>query len=173
MRLKPILIFLALVVFSCLALAQGGDAGPCPQGMHQTGSACDFDNATIDSNSNSSPSQPQQKQQKWVDTWGAIAIGDSNSGAGVMGAVTGMANERQATKAALAQCQAKGGGKSCIIRVAYYNQCAVVVWGDTGNNVTGAATVEIATEMSMKSCSAQYANCSVYYWGCSPAKRVF
>jgi hypothetical protein len=164
-----------LLAFSSLSFAQGGGLGPCPPGMHSSGAACDFDNAMIDSNNNPPSFQPQQKQEKWADTWGAIAIGNENdgTGAGVMGAATNMNNERQASKAALDECKAKGGGKSCKLRIAYYNQCAVVTWGDTGNNVTSAATVDIATEMSMANCSAKHANCSVYYWGCSPAKRIF
>jgi hypothetical protein len=177
MRLKSTLIFIALLAFSGLAAA-------CPDGYYAV-EGPDMTNCypipgeerargEMRDEQPSQPSQPQQKQQKWVDTWGAIAIGNSTvDGAGVIGAATGMTNERQASNAALAQCKEKSGGQTCKIRAAYYNQCAVVLWGDTGNYVSHAATVEIATEMSMNTCNAQYANCSVYYWGCSPAKRVF
>jgi Domain of unknown function (DUF4189) len=175
MKLRLMLVLMALSSFNDLAsaCADGYYAGQCadsnscypiPGEERQRGQR-----------SNTPSFQPQQKQEKWADTWGAIAIGNENdgTGAGVTGAATNMNNERQASKAALDECQAKGGGKSCKITLTYYNQCVVVAWGDTGNFVARAPTVEIATEMSMANCSAKHANCSVYYWGCSPAKRIF
>jgi hypothetical protein len=173
MKLKLMLIFTALQAFTGLALAcadgyyagQGVDSNSCypiPGEGRQRGEK------------SGSPSlQPQPKQRKTVDTWGAIAFGKGGNGASVMGAATNLDSERQASKAALEQCQANGGGKSCEIGITYFNQCAVVAWGDTGNSYVRAPTVEMATEMSMKSCNAKHANCSVYYSGCSPAKWVF
>ncbi|WP_392389941.1 DUF4189 domain-containing protein [Acinetobacter courvalinii] len=40
-----------------------------------------------------------------------------------------MRSKRQAEKAALTECRAKGG-KKCEVDLAYYNQCAVMVTGD-------------------------------------------
>jgi hypothetical protein len=172
MKLKLMFVLIALLSFNDLASAcadgyyagQGADSNSCypiPGEERQRGERPNI------------PSfQPQKKQEKWADTWGAIAFGDGSDGGGVMGAVTSMDSERQASKAAIEQCQANGG-KSCEIGITYFNQCAVVAWGDTGNSYVRAPTVEIATEMSMANCSAKHANCSVYYWGCSPAKRVF
>jgi hypothetical protein len=175
MKLKLILIFTALQAFSGLVLAcadgyyagQGADSNSCypiPGEGRQRGEK------------SGSPSlQPQPKQRKTVDTWGAIAIGSTKDGNRAMGAVNSLNNEREASKAAMEQCLAKGGGKTCNIVTTYYNQCTVIAaLGETGYFYgANGATVEIATEQSMKECSAKHANCSVYYWGCSPAKWVF
>lgn len=74
-------------------------------------------------------SAPQVPQGYWETRWDAIAIGSTATGGGV-GVSKDMINKRKAEKAAMLQCKATGGGKSCRIARSYYNQCAVIAWGE-------------------------------------------
>jgi hypothetical protein len=88
-----------------------------------------------------------------------------------VGVVTDAPSKHAAERAATADCRAKGGA-NCVVKLAYYNQCAVIVWGDQGYNIAAAATVGEATGIGMKSCGKADANCQVFYTGCSFAKRL-
>jgi hypothetical protein len=162
------LVALLLFGTSGLAWAEGGcpsgmiphrgtditSCGPIPQGYY--------------GNDNSIAPRPVDPPVRWTDTWGAITVDNALSKVGV---VTDQPNKRAAEKAAAADCRARGG-TNCVVKLAYYNQCAVIVWGDQGYNIAAAATAVEATEIGMKSCGKADANCQVFYTGCSFAKRL-
>lgn len=149
------------------ALSEGGT---CPDGYYpQTGggvSACipipGYEDA-----------QPQQPQIRWATRWGAIAIASKSvsGGSSVVGATTSQVSKAKAQKTAIAECRNKGGAK-CVVKLAYYNQCAVIVWGDAGYNLVNEATLEKATSTAMRSCSKADKNCQIYYAACSLPERV-
>ncbi|WP_227556455.1 DUF4189 domain-containing protein [Acinetobacter courvalinii] len=107
-------------------------------------------------------------QQVWADRWGAIA----SDGNGTYGIVTDLTSKRKASKAAIQTCKDRGGG-NCVIRLAYYNQCAAVVMTDTWSAYASAPTLENAIEDGQKRCTgSNTGSCRVYWSGCSTAVRV-
>lgn len=100
---------------------------------------------------------------RWATRWGAIAIDDLN---GIAGAVIDKTSKRQAHKAAIAECNARGG-KECEVRIAYHNQCAAIVWGKHKYSTASAETEELAVQIGMRSCSAADIDCQIYYSDCS------
>lgn len=101
---------------------------------------------------------------RWEDRWGAIA----DDGNGVYGIVTDLGSRRLAQKAAVAECRRRGGGE-CMVGLAYYNQCAVVVAGTTGAELAHAPTEDQAKKIAVENCEATDGQgvCRVYYSGCS------
>ncbi|MDH0562668.1 MULTISPECIES: DUF4189 domain-containing protein [Acinetobacter] len=107
-------------------------------------------------------------QPVWADRWGAIA----SDGNGTYGFVTDMRSKRRAEKAAIEDCKKDGGG-ACSVRLAFFNQCAVVMAGSKAAATASAATKEEAVELGKKTCRENGDNaCSVYWSGCSTAVRV-
>ncbi|WP_157754052.1 DUF4189 domain-containing protein [Lysobacter capsici] len=118
--------------------------------------------------SNNSGGRTTTPKPVWADQWGAFAI-DVSTGIGVS---KNMPNKRKAEKAALAQCKKKGG-EHCKVKIAFYNQCAVIVSGDTGHNAASAASIERATELSMETCiKSGDSNCELYFSECSFPVRI-
>ena len=117
---------------------------------------------------NPSQSQPLVPEPRWATRWGAIAIDDTNSG---VGTAVGMRSKRKAEKAAMQECQAKGGD-GCRIDLAYFNQCGVIAWGDTHYVTAGSATISEASELALNDCEKTSSNCRIYYADCSYAERV-
>ena len=159
---------LALFSISGLAHAEGG----CPSGMiphHGTDiTSCGPIPPGYYSNDNSVIPRSAELSVRWTDTWGAITVVNALSKVGV---VTDQPSKRAAEKTAAADCRAQGGA-NCIVKLAYHNQCAVIVWGDQGYNIAVAATVDEATGIGMKTCDKADANCQVFYACCSFAKRL-
>jgi hypothetical protein len=89
-----------------------------------------------------------------------------------MGVAIGKQSKREASQAAMTDCQLKGGA-NCKIDVAYSNQCAAVVAGDGGYNASPAPTVDEAVAIGMKTCAeAGDKNCRTYYTTCSLPVRT-
>ena len=122
MKTKTIFV-LSLLGVSNIAFAEGG----CPEGYYFTGRMIQGQGASYPE---CAPDiqQPQQPQGRWETRWGAIAIDDSKSR---LGAFKGAKTKRQASKAAIAQCRAEGGGEGCKVKLTFYNQCSALAWGDT------------------------------------------
>lgn len=158
---SKIFIFLSFITLSSLAKAEGG----CPSGQYPANPPAVNICYPIPGSEDSTP--PQSIVQ-WETCWGAIAMDNLN---GKLGASVGAKSKRIATKAAVAQCRSNGGTK-CIVDIAYYNQCAVMVLGEKKYNTASAATLEEAQTIGMKACSLSNKNCRVYYSECSPAERV-
>jgi len=156
------LLALCLIAFSGHALAEGG----CPDGYYPANPpATNVCYPFPDSGNNSLPEQPRGR---WENRWGAIAI-DSSSGA--FGAVKGARSKSKATKAAIAQCKSKGGS-SCKVSLSYYNQCAVVAWGDTSYSPSSGPDVKETSQRALKNCSKSTTNCKIYYAECSSPEWI-
>lgn len=103
---------------------------------------------------------------QWETRWGAIASG------GAFGIVTDMKSERAAKKAAIAECQ-KRGGTTCGMMLAFRNQCAAVVSSSTKSFANGAAHEEDAVAAGQEQCKkSNTGECWVYYSGCSLPVQV-
>ncbi|WP_421567376.1 DUF4189 domain-containing protein [Stenotrophomonas sp. PD6] len=86
-------------------------------------------------------------------------------------------SKREATAAAMKDCQ-QAGGRSCKLRVAYYNQCVAIAdptiasrqrtTGNAESRHVAAETLELATAGAMKDCTAFGAGqeCSIVYSAC-------
>ena len=103
-------------------------------------------------------------QVRWADRWGALA----EDGKGTLGVAVDAATKADASNTAIADCRKRGGG-GCQVSLAYFNQCAVLVAGNTGSNVARAETKDAAISLAMKGCEGRdgVGACRVYYSGCS------
>lgn len=108
---------------------------------------------------------------EWESRWGAIAVGSTASGGGV-GVASDMKTRRSAEEIALKQCRDNGGGNTCHIELAYANQCAVIVWGESYFETASGATKSQAEVEATELCSRQTADCRLYYANCSYPIRV-
>lgn len=152
------------MIFSAHANAQAA----CPPGMVPYGGGTDLSSCGPDE-SEQQAQQPMAPQPSWARTWGAIA---TDSVKGVVGAVTGLSSKSAARRAAMADCQAKGGAP-CKFEVAYDNQCAALVVGSNGYDVGVDRTLEKVIQVGMKTCTdAKDTNCRVYYSACSLPVRI-
>jgi hypothetical protein len=169
MRSKCPMLFSLLIVSSSVYAEHGCQDGfiPVNRGNGQT-CVADYNLpywANKNDESSTVPSNPQ-----FAEKWGAIAIDDTSADTG-LGTVSDMPSKRKAEKVALAKCR-ENGGAACKIKLSYYNQCAAIAWGDTGYNAARAATIEEASEISIRECSVNHAGCKIYYSECSLPVRV-
>ena len=147
-----------LLMLSTITTAQGNPNSAEFHARHNTNSPYYNDGAQ----------QYAVPQPVWADRWGAIA----SDGNGTYGFVTDMRSKRRAEKAAIEDCKKDGGG-ACSLRLAFFNQCAVVMAGIKAAATASAATKEEAVELGKKTCRENGDNaCSVYWSGCSTAVRV-
>jgi len=102
----------------------------------------------------------------WRDRWGAISLG----GELVTGA-DGLSSKRQAERAALSACRAKGGS-NCEVILTYNNGCGVMVWGKTQWQTVRHTSIEAAAKVGKERCSKVTEDCQVYYASCSLPQRV-
>jgi hypothetical protein len=101
---------------------------------------------------------------RWADKWMAIATDSIKES---LRTSTCMPDRYMAEQAAVTDCQAKGGTQ-CKLDVSYGNGCAAMVVGNGGYNSNGAATLNEAIQLSMKTCaSSGHTNCHIYYSACS------
>ncbi len=148
--------------------------GSCPSGYHPIGApqgqAGPQGCAPIPGyNNNQQEMRPQPPPPKWISQWGAIA---TNKVKGILGAATGLSSKSQAKQVAMADCQAKGGSP-CKFEIAYDNECAVLVVGDNGYNVSADVSLDKAIRFGMDICTeAKNTNCHVYYSACSLPVRI-
>lgn len=119
-------------------------------------------------NQQQKPPQPTSPPPQWADQWMAIAT-DGTSGS--LGTANNISSRSGAERLALADCRAKGGAR-CKVDVSYGNGCAAMVVGDTGYNVHGAASLDEATKLAIKTCTDATSNCRVYYAACSLPVRI-
>lgn len=157
-------LLISLFLLSGLAFAEGN----CPDGMVPIGGGGVVGCMPIEGGQNNAAAQ---SRGRWVNRWGAIAI-DNSVSAGGFGAVINAKNKREATKAAIAQCRINGGGAGCKIKVSYYNQCAVVAWGDSSYVPAWGPDVKETSQRALKSCSAATTNCKIFYADCTRAEWI-
>jgi hypothetical protein len=160
-RIGPLLAF---VLLTCDVRAEGN----CPSGYYPVGggnagwSGC----APIDSGS--SLGGPASPGAFWETRWGAIA---ADHHAGKFGGIEGLASKREAKTAAITECKKRGGNK-CKVEITYYNQCGVLVAGDTTANTARGPEINETAERAVNACSKKTQNCKPYYAGCSYPERV-
>ena len=157
-------LLIATVLFMTSAFA--GAQTACPQGVAAGGAQCG-PSSLVDP-SDSPRDMPPEVEAIWADSWGAIAS-DTN---GVFGIVTDLPSKRLARKAAVDECNKRGG--ACSVSLVFKNQCAAVGSSTQSSFASGAPTIEEATARAMKRCEDANgkANCWVYYSGCSLAWRT-
>lgn len=113
-----------------------------------------------------SPRSVGSPEPRWLSRWGAIATGSSVNGT-VMGTAHDAKTQRIAEKAAMKECRAQGGGKTCAVEISYRDQCAVMVWGDGHSFSARAETIERASTLGLSACERKTKNCKVYFSNCS------
>lgn len=115
---------------------------------------------------------PNRSEPAWADRWGAIAVDTAPQGSVGFFTASGMKRKMQAERAVLKSCREKGGTR-CEIKILYYNQCAVLVWGDHSFNTSSAESEEQAKKVGLDKCkNAGEQNCEVLYSGCSIPERI-
>jgi hypothetical protein len=159
-----VMVILMLLAMASIAHAEGGT---CPPGYYPVNSPGVMGCAPMP-NSEGTATQHAVPRAAWADRWGAIATDGPSA---TLGTSVGMRSKRQAEKMALAQCREKGGAK-CEVDLAFFNQCAVLVTGDSRYLTQGAATIEEASRIGVERCSKTDVNCRDYYSNCSLAERV-
>jgi Domain of unknown function (DUF4189) len=159
-----LLLLISLLSLSFVAHAEGN----CPPGYFPTTPPGQPGPQGCAPMPNNSQDSAQLSGPRWATRWGAIAT-DPTTGA--LGTVTGISSKRKAEKAALADCQAKGG-KECKLQLAYDNECAAMIVGNNVFNVTADTTLQKAIQSGTKKCSDQDSNCHVFYSACSPPEQI-
>ena len=109
----------------------------------------------------------QEPEARLETRWGAVATTD-----GAMGVSAGQESEESAKQQALFECQTHAPGKACEIRIAYYNQCVAVAWGDAGSRMARSPDLKGAEETALSNCQKTTSNCDLYYSACSYAERI-
>jgi hypothetical protein len=161
-----IALLLCVTIFQSSAQAEGGT---CPNGYYPLNGSGVSGCAPIPGYGQPQSRVPATPPVRWESRWGAIA---TDGVLGVLGASTGMTSERRAKKAAISDCQNKGG-TSCKFQVSFANGCGVMVVDDEGFIVSKGPTLDSTTQHGMKACQDAGANhCRVYYSICSSAQRV-
>lgn len=162
-------IVATLILFS-LSIFEVKAEGNCPSGYYPIGggnagwTGC----APMNSGSGAGSSEPANPGPSWATRWGAIA---ADHQAGKLAGVEGLASKREAKRAAIVECK-KRGGKKCKVSIAYYNQCGVLVAGDTVANAASGPDIKETTQRAVTQCSQETQNCKSYYSGCSYPERI-
>ncbi|WP_288359114.1 MULTISPECIES: DUF4189 domain-containing protein [Gammaproteobacteria] len=121
---------------------------------------------------------PPRPSGKWVKTWGAIAMGYTDS-ATTFGVTKGKLSEAEAQTDALMRCGSRGL-KNCKIVLKYHNQCAAVAephidgspYSDGRLSFAGSATIPEASSRALSDCkknnrSTPKAVCEIIYTACT------
>lgn len=164
---KFILTLLMLPCMLAIWTPAHAEGGSCPNGYYPVNSPGVSGCAPIPGYGRQQQSQAPNAPPppKWESRWGAIATDEPH---GIFGSVTGMQSRHAAESAAMSDCAAKGG-QDCKLETWYSNGCAALIVGDHVYNVTAESTVERATELGMRICSAGgVTGCHVYFSACSP-----
>ena len=160
-------LMLAMVGLLCngLAHAEGG----CPPGMYPFRFAPNQPSSCAPIPGNGNQQAPQQPAPRWESRWGAVAI---DSPKAVMGVAVDKQSKREASRAAVSDCERQGGA-NCEIEAAYDNQCVAVITSNDSHNTPIAHTLDQAVATGMKTCrDAARANCHVHYSACSLPVRI-
>jgi hypothetical protein len=166
-------LFLLLCLTLCSSIATA-DSG-CPQGYYFTGRMIQGQGISYPE---CAPEQQQQQAQPeqsaaprghWETRWGAIALDPIK---GKLAGVTNHPSKSSATKSAIKECYAQGGGKDCKLSLTYYNQCAANAWGESGYASAGRQTLEEAKRDALQDCGRATTDCALVYNACSNAQWI-
>jgi Domain of unknown function (DUF4189) len=170
MRTKLFLL-LCVLMFSQACLANNG----CPAGYYFTGRMIQGQGisypecAPEQQQPQAQPEQPAAPRGHWETRWGVIV---TDSVKGKLAGVTNHPSKSSATKAAMAECYRRGGGKDCKVSLTYYNQCAAVAWGEEAYSTRGREMLEDANRSALEGCNQMTTSCKVVYNACSNAEWV-
>lgn len=154
--MKPCYITgILLLITANLALAEGA----CPPDQYQTtppGVAGPVGCAPIP--------EREKPEQKWADQWGALA----NDGQKTWGISESMPSKKIAISEAMDDCLTRGG-RSCKLKLVYFNQCAAIVGTEEDSVIARAPTKNKAINFATEDCleNSGKNRCRVYYSGCS------
>ncbi|MFC6839157.1 DUF4189 domain-containing protein [Xanthomonas theicola] len=150
--------------------------GACPPGQYPIGGQGAVGCAPIPQNQ--SIQQAPRPTGRWIETWGAIAMGSIDS-INSYGVTTGKLSKSEAESDALRRC-ASHGETNCQIGVAYKNQCAAIaepqMQGKTfdggGSTFAGEVSIPKASEVALERCKKANANfsvaaCKIIYTACT------
>lgn len=163
-----------LLIIGLLLLGSGviHAEGECPPGMFPTnppGTQGPVGCAPIPGYNENQQQNQQPPPQIWESRWGAIATDEPK---GILGAAAGLPTKIDAQRAAMIDCQAKGGAP-CKLEIAYDNECAALVAGSKDYSINTGPTADAANQLAMKTCSSGGDTaCHVYYSSCSLPVRV-
>lgn len=166
-RVLPALLILAL---SQTAYAEGA----CPPGSYPIGGQCVQGCAPIPGGGGAGSSERRMVADgEWQTRWGAVSEDTESMSTG---ASVSMKSKRLAVAAADAECK-RLGGKSCKLRLAYFNQCIAIADPDSSQLANGggksmvvsAETVEQAKEAALSKCQVMEIGqtCEIVYSACS------
>jgi len=170
---------LFLVSLMLLPSGYAHSEGGCPPGQYPVGGQGVQGCAPIPgSGSGSAAPAAPRPAGKWETRWGAIAEDKAPTPGAALatGAAVSQRSKREASSLAVEQCRLQGGNK-CVVRLAYYNQCAAIADpGTTAGNITGgvsiaarAETLQLAKENGLRDCRAANngTSCVISYSACS------
>lgn len=158
---------MAAVLFFSAGVFFRAEANICPPGYYPIGGGTGGWTGCAPMPGGNSESPPDPGPQ-WASRWGAIYIDGTN---GVFGTAQNMSSRARAKKAALKDCN-KRGGKSCIYFGGVANQCQAFAVGDTQASGGVGARVEDATRQALAQCSSITVGCKITYSACSYPVRM-
>ncbi|WP_354273315.1 MULTISPECIES: DUF4189 domain-containing protein [Stenotrophomonas] len=163
------LLMLLWVLFPLIAFAEGN----CPPGFYPIGGQGVQGCAPIPgggaSAGQAAPAAAPVPTGEWIKTWGAIAVSQATSDAGVS---TGKLSRSEAERQALELCAGKGAN-DCALHTAYRNQCVswMIPGGRLGKGKSGIGTgptpadarsgaSKVCRDDQGAGCIETYANCT-------------
>lgn len=164
--MKELLAHLPLL-FVLLIQTEARAEGRCPDGYFPIGGGSAGWEGCAPMGPNSGTGPPEEPEPQWETRWGAVATTD-----GAMGIAVGQESQESAEQQAISECQAHSSGKACEVRIAYYNQCVAVAWGDAGSRMARSPDLKDAEETALRNCEKTTTNCDLYYSACSYAERI-
>lgn len=169
---------LIAVLFAMHATASA--EGRCPPGQYPVGGSDGVLGCVPIPGGTGAAAQPSAPVPtgKWESRWGAIAE-DEDVPVGAVtptGVAVSRKSKRAAKDAALDACSQRGGRK-CVVRLTYHDQCAVIADLTSANGsgsssvsyFASAETTEKAELLGLKECAAANvgADCEIVYSACS------
>jgi hypothetical protein len=163
MKTRLPLLLLASMAFMPIVHAQ------CATGV-DTGGQCIPPEELPGAQQGNQTAQPQQPQVQWATRWGAIAIDNSTGSTGVSENQT---SKSAASDEALQRCASKSNSQHCELKLAYYNQCAALAWGN-GQIAHGHALAQTqAQSLALQACQESGGtNCKIVYTACALPVRI-
>lgn len=169
-----VLVALSVLVLPCFAASAEGN---CPPGHYPVGGQGVMGCAPISNYGGAQPGQPQQPAVdpgRYEARWGAFALSDTTTDAGV---AADEVSRSAAVATALGKCS-RNGVKDCRVILDYSSQCAA--WVVPPADVPGAKvglgvgkTAEAAIGDGLMKCKpAAGGTCTVAYSGCSLPKYI-
>jgi hypothetical protein len=164
--MKKLSLYLPLLTV-LLVHADARAEGRCPDGYFPIGGGSTGWEGCAPMGPDAGTGTSEEPEPQWETRWGAVATTD-----GAMGVAAGQESQENAEQQAIAECQAHSPDKACEVRIAYYNQCVAVAWGDAGSRMARSPDLKDAEETALRNCEKTTTNCDLYYSACSYAERA-